>query len=414
MRRSPTGCWARRSPPPPSALRPISSRTRAPALGAHRRRQPRRHRLGPPHRPPVAPEQRAPRRPLPPIAGLIGVAVPALAVFGVAIVVGNSNEPPPIATTPSRRPAHRARGSRPPAPAPRPTAPRRSSAVGDRRSRSSSTAGGLPRSTATAAYTVWLTNGGRRDAHVRRHAAHRRQRPRRRPRPAEGRPAALPRGARHAPAQHRHADPPRARRAARAAAVALFAVVGQQRVHVRPWSRSRPPRNASSMRNAQPTTSPPSCSTSSHERARGPAGGQQVVVDEHARAGRDGVAVQLERVGRRTPARTRPGPSSCGQLAGLAGQDEAGAELARHRRPEQEAARLGADDDVDVQRLGASSASPRPRRRAPPGVASSGVMSLKTIPASGSPGCRGCSSREVDGSRQRRRSCAGRGSAAGA
>ena len=49
-------------------------------------------------------------------------------------------------------------------------------------------------------------------------------------------------------------------------------------------SRSRPARKASSIRNAQPATRPPSCSTSSHQRSGGAARGQQVVVDEHARA----------------------------------------------------------------------------------------------------------------------------------
>src|SRR3954447_26529612 len=111
---------------------------------------------------PAAPERRARRRPLPPIAGLIGVAVPALAVLGVAIVVGNANEPPPIATTPSVAPAPSAWL----APA-RPGAKACGAAEVERRGSAQSlvvTAGGLPRSTATAAYTVWLTDGGRRNA----------------------------------------------------------------------------------------------------------------------------------------------------------------------------------------------------------------------------------------------------------
>ena len=37
--------------------------------------------------------------------GSSAVAVPALAILGVAIVVGNTNEPPPIATTPTAAPA---------------------------------------------------------------------------------------------------------------------------------------------------------------------------------------------------------------------------------------------------------------------------------------------------------------------
>jgi hypothetical protein len=111
---------------------------------------------------PAVPDQRAPRRPLPPIAGLLAVAVPALAVFGVAIVVGNANEPPPIATTPSAAPAPSAWL----APA-RPGSKADGAAEVECRGNAQSlvvTAGGLPRSTATAAYTVWLTNGGRREA----------------------------------------------------------------------------------------------------------------------------------------------------------------------------------------------------------------------------------------------------------
>ena len=48
--------------------------------------------------------------------------------------------------------------------------------------------------------------------------------------------------------------------------------------------RSRPFRNSSAMMNATPTTSPPSCSTSSHFAVARAAGREHVVVDEHALA----------------------------------------------------------------------------------------------------------------------------------
>ena len=136
---------------------------------------------------PVAPEQRAPRRPLPPIAGLIGVAVPALAVFGVAIVVGNSNEPPPIATTPSVAPAPSAwlaparPGSKADGAAEVERRGDRAVARRDRR---------WPAAQHSDRRLHRLADQRRpQGRHVRRDAAHRRQRPCRRPRPAEGRPA---------------------------------------------------------------------------------------------------------------------------------------------------------------------------------------------------------------------------------
>ena len=130
---------------------------------------------------------------------------------------------------------------------------------------------------------------------------------------------------------------------------------------------------------------PPSCSTSSHSAARRAAGGQQVVVDEHARARGDRVGVELERVG--AVLEQVLGPDGLvRQLAGLAREHEAGAELARDRRPEQEAARLGADDDVDAAGRARGRPARRPPRRAPSGEARTGVMSLKTIPGFGKSG----------------------------
>src|SRR5699024_3087299 len=80
---------------------------------------------------------------------------------------------------------------------------------------------------------------------------------------------------------------------------------------------------------------------------RGPAGGQEVVDHQHTGSRREGVlrdldprAAVLEVVG-------QPGGLSR-QLPGLAHGDEAGADLVGQRGAEHEAARLGADDDVDV------------------------------------------------------------------
>jgi hypothetical protein len=100
------------------------------------------------------------RAALPPGAGLAAIAVPALAVFAVAIAVGSRPEPraaaEPLAEEPSAwleptRAGSKADGA---------------TEILDRGGRKALvvTAGGLPRSTTTAAYTVWLTNGGRDDA----------------------------------------------------------------------------------------------------------------------------------------------------------------------------------------------------------------------------------------------------------
>jgi hypothetical protein len=103
----------------------------------------------------------AERAPLPPAAGLAAVAVPALLVFAVAIVVG------------SRDDRLRLAADAPPAPpsawlaAARPGSDADGAAEVLRRGRMESlvvTAGGLPRSTDTVAYTVWLTRGGRSGA----------------------------------------------------------------------------------------------------------------------------------------------------------------------------------------------------------------------------------------------------------
>lgn len=111
---------------------------------------------------PVLPEARTPWRPLPPVAGLLTVAVPALLVLAVGIVVGNANDPPVNIGRPSPPPAPSAWLA-----AARPGAQADGAAEVERRGSSQSlvvTAGGLPRSTSTAAYTVWLTQGGHKGA----------------------------------------------------------------------------------------------------------------------------------------------------------------------------------------------------------------------------------------------------------
>jgi hypothetical protein len=81
------------------------------------------------------------------------------------------------------------------------------------------------------------------------------------------------------------------------------------------------------------------------ERARGPAGREQVVVHQHAVPWADGVRVQLECVAA-VFERVLGADRALRQLAGLAREHEATAKLARDRGPQQEAARLGADHDV--------------------------------------------------------------------
>ena len=86
-----------------------------------------------------------------------------------------------------------------------------------------------------------------------------------------------------------------------------------------------------------------------HSAARRAARGQQVVVQQHPRAVGQRVGVHLQRVdavledvlGRHGLPR---------QLPGLAGGDEADPQLPRHRRAEDEPARLGGDDEVHAQR----------------------------------------------------------------
>ena len=108
-------------------------------------------------------------------------------------------------------------------------------------------------------------------------------------------------------------------------------------------------------------------------------------MDEHARPGRDRVVVELERVDA-VLERVLHADGPPGQLAGLAGRDEAAAEPVGERPAEDEASRLrararGRAGAARRTRRGASTAS-----RSASGSASSGMMSLKTIPGRGKSG----------------------------
>ena len=115
----------------------------------------------------------------------------------------------------------------------------------------------------------------------------------------------------------------------------------------RPSSRSRPLRNSSSTRKARPTTSPLRRSTSSIVPLTVPPVASRSSTIEHLLAGLDRVAVDLEGVGAVLEG-VLDGQRLGRELAELADRDEARAELDRHRRAEDEAARLHADDDVDL------------------------------------------------------------------
>src|SRR5579875_1698773 len=79
----------------------------------------------------------------------------------------------------------------------------------------------------------------------------------------------------------------------------------------------------------------------------GAAGGEQVVDDDDALAGTDGVLVNLQRVGAVLEV-VLYGFGGSGELAGLADGDEAGVEAVGERGAEDEAAGFDAEDEVDV------------------------------------------------------------------
>src|ERR671918_1240496 len=86
----------------------------------------------------------------------------------------------------------------------------------------------------------------------------------------------------------------------------------------------------------------------------GPGGaprGQEVVVDKHARSALDRVGVQLERI-EAVLERVLGADRAPGKLAWLAGRHEAAAEPVGERRAQDEPARLGAEDQVWLARLG--------------------------------------------------------------
>ena len=124
------------------------------------------------------------------------------------------------------------------------------------------------------------------------------------------------------------------------------------------------------MRNAKPTTTPPSCSTSRTVAAAVPPVASTSSTISTRSPGCDRVAVDLEQVGAVLElvllALDLPR-----QLAGLADRDEAGAEPVGDRRGEDEAAGLDAEHLVDRLRRAKWSARPsidgpeaRRRRRA--------------------------------------------------
>jgi hypothetical protein len=114
---------------------------------------------------PIAPDRlpdipATPRTALPPAAGLAAVAAPAVAILAAAIAIGAGEAPRPAAPAPAAQPSGWLEPTRPGSKADGATE------ILDRGGRKAIvvTAGGLPRSTDNAAYTVWLTTGGRDEA----------------------------------------------------------------------------------------------------------------------------------------------------------------------------------------------------------------------------------------------------------
>jgi len=100
---------------------------------------------------------------------------------------------------------------------------------------------------------------------------------------------------------------------------------------------ARPPRATSSVSTAAATISPPSC----------PTGGEDIIDDQDALPGPDGVGVHLEGVGAVLQV-VGNGDRLAGELPRLADQAEPGRQAAGDGRPEDEPAALGPDDQVDV------------------------------------------------------------------
>lgn len=111
-------------------------------------------------------------------------------------------------------------------------------------------------------------------------------------------------------------------------------------------SRARPSRKVSSTRKAQPTMSPPSPDTSWIVAAAVPRR-EQVVDDEDALPGRDGVGVDLQRVGT-VLERIRHAYRLGGQLPRLSHRHEPGLQTVCQRRAEDEAAALHPDHQIDT------------------------------------------------------------------
>ena len=134
-----------------------------------------------------------------------------------------------------------------------------------------------------------------------------------------------------------------------------------------------------------PTTSPPSCSTSPPIASTVPPVASTSSWISDARAVRDRVGVELERVLRRTRARRSRSPSPAAAFP-AAGPDEPAPHLVAIAAAEREAARLRAEHEVRLAALASIRRGPRSPARAPRGHASSGEMSLNPTPGSGQSG----------------------------
>ena len=108
----------------------------------------------------------------------------------------------------------------------------------------------------------------------------------------------------------------------------------------------RPLRKVSSTAKAKPSTLPPSSWIELGGGCGGAAGGEQVVADDDAVAGSDGVFVEFERVGAVFEG-VGDGARFCGEFFRLSNGDETGAESIGERGREDEAAGFDAGDLVN-------------------------------------------------------------------
>ena len=164
-----------------------------------------------------------------------------------------------------------------------------------------------------------------------------------------------------------------------------FVFMRSSAVYGRPPSAADPPSAVNSIRNANPAMSPPSRSHQRRRRARGAAGGEQVVDDEHALTGLDRVRVDLDD---RLPVleAVRLGDALRGQASLLADRSESGAEAVGDRPAEDEPAGFDARNRAPRGYPGTARPSPRWPPRTPAPSPRSRVMSLKMMPGRGKSG----------------------------